>query len=497
MPRVVGALFASLLAAALAVACAPKLNVPNPGPWEPPGQTKCSVGKSQDRPLIVEWPSPDRAALETQMTHGVVVVHYEGCEMRVLRHCHAPGSYGYQGVTRKRDRETIRNEDELYAKIPTSAVKLSATLASAGELNVDMSIVGSFESDREEYTLADLSGDCAGATHVVTEVTAGAFEFYAGASTEASGSVDVVGAGAGAKTKSQHQALTQDGTFAACDAAKRGDKQPPDGCGALLRIEVTRLAKAGGGATNAATPSPPVRTGPPIEVGTMAARAAAIKKAIDQYTPTCVAAQEKINRSVVIKMCGTRQDRMDLDAWGELRTANVDGYQFRLGCQARVRCDGAQTWLSYPALVYRGQIAPAFSPSDTKEARRYDAELVTLMDDAKGYFGLGARICSKASVLPRQACAGVADGQTAQAPSAPFAVIGETSNAVLVYDCQVTCTCKADDPVCNSAPTLRGAVDDAPIASRDVLAKLAQSGLRAVPMTEALPASPFVAAPKH
>src|SRR4051794_24492206 len=34
--------------------------------FETPGQSKCSVTSSQSRPLIVEWPSADRGALEAQ-----------------------------------------------------------------------------------------------------------------------------------------------------------------------------------------------------------------------------------------------------------------------------------------------------------------------------------------------------------------------------------------------------------------------------------------------
>lgn len=55
--------------------------------YQPLDQTKCKVAASQRRPLIVEWPSADRAALEAQTRQGVVVVRYTGCEMEMLPSC--------------------------------------------------------------------------------------------------------------------------------------------------------------------------------------------------------------------------------------------------------------------------------------------------------------------------------------------------------------------------------------------------------------------------
>jgi len=48
----------------------------------------------------------------------VVVVHYQGCEMRVLDRCSAPVAYQYAGMNRKKDRVAIHDADELYASVP-------------------------------------------------------------------------------------------------------------------------------------------------------------------------------------------------------------------------------------------------------------------------------------------------------------------------------------------------------------------------------------------
>ena len=45
--------------------------------YEAQGQSKCSVAVSQDKPLVVEWPSADRAQLEARAKTRVVVIRYD------------------------------------------------------------------------------------------------------------------------------------------------------------------------------------------------------------------------------------------------------------------------------------------------------------------------------------------------------------------------------------------------------------------------------------
>ena len=92
---------------------------------EDTGQATCKVKKSQLRPLVVEWPSTDRAALEARLREGLVVVRYLGCEMQVLPRCKAEkGAYRFVGVTKKTDHVAILNEDELWANMPIGAAGL-------------------------------------------------------------------------------------------------------------------------------------------------------------------------------------------------------------------------------------------------------------------------------------------------------------------------------------------------------------------------------------
>ncbi|MFO0567424.1 MAG: hypothetical protein U0263_17325 [Polyangiaceae bacterium] len=223
----------------LLFACAPAPKPIATAPaFEPAQQSKCRVKKSSDRPLVIEWPSADRAALESTAKHGLVVVRYSGCEMEVLPRCQLGGSYRYTPTTKKLEKVSIRDADELYAQVPVGAAKLEAKLEKAGELNVAMHVVGRFDAVEPEKP--KLEGACEGATHVVTAMTSGAFEFFAGAEAEAGGGASVLGAGAGAKASTRNELLSKDGDPAAC-ASSADAVAPPQGCGAILRLEVSEL----------------------------------------------------------------------------------------------------------------------------------------------------------------------------------------------------------------------------------------------------------------
>ncbi len=144
------------------------------------GQSKCKLSANQLRPLIVEWSAADRAALEVLAQRGTVVVRYSGCEMEILPRCRAPGAYRYAATTRKTEQVVIQDEDELYANLPTGAFKLEGKLKRAGQLNVSMNVVGQYDNDQASIGRHALEGNCDKATHVVTGLTVGAFEFSAG-----------------------------------------------------------------------------------------------------------------------------------------------------------------------------------------------------------------------------------------------------------------------------------------------------------------------------
>lgn len=219
-------------------------------------QAKCKVAKSQSEPLIVEWPETQRAKLESLRKRGLLAVHYEGCELSMLSQCHVKGTYGYSGITRKQSKVTIKDADELYASMPAFAVKLEGKLKSAGQLNVQMTLVGRYEAQGAPSTTADLEGDCEGATHVVSALAVGAFTFFAGADAEVGGGVSAFGAGGGGKSTANRELLQRDGDEASCAGSTAADKLPPEGCGAALQLEVIPLAAPKPVAASVAVPAP-------------------------------------------------------------------------------------------------------------------------------------------------------------------------------------------------------------------------------------------------
>jgi formylglycine-generating enzyme required for sulfatase activity len=210
------------------------------------GQSRCGVMKSSERPLIIEWPSSDRGALEGLVKRGagLVAVRYSGCEMEVVRRCAVPGSYDYTAVEPKRDDQLFQSADDLYAKIPIGAAQLEAELARHGELSLAMTVVGQHHAARERVGRDELSGDCEAATHVITMVHVGAFKLASGAGAKISAGGRLgFGPAAGASSSAERGFERSDGDPDRC-ASNDGDPAPPAGCSALLRLEVEPIREA-------------------------------------------------------------------------------------------------------------------------------------------------------------------------------------------------------------------------------------------------------------
>lgn len=247
-------------------ACASNPTAATP-PTLPDSYAKCSVRNSQSRPLIVEWASSDRAALESLAKRGVVAVRYSGCEMEVLSQCRVKREYSYTPVTLQSDRITISDSDELYARVPIGAAKLEGELERSGQLNVDTAIVGTWDSGVGGVSRTELEGSCDRATHVLTSLTVGAFRFYSGAAAATGGGAGLLGFGAGGTTRSEQILLSLSGDGEACKQSSRDDQRPPEGCSALLRVEATPIAGSGTPPPSAQTEQPDVAPEAPGDSG--------------------------------------------------------------------------------------------------------------------------------------------------------------------------------------------------------------------------------------
>jgi hypothetical protein len=235
-------------------ACARPALDPTVPAYAPGDQTSASAAKSASRPLVLEWPAADRAALEAQRAGGVVVVRYGGSEMEILRGCRAPGAYRYVPVTPKQEGLVVRDATELAAAMPIHTVSLEARLQHQQELDVSMTIVGLYQADGHSFAAGDLQGECTGATHVVQALAVGAFEIDASARTAASGGVSAMGAGVSAGQDASREVVHKDGDRDACARGGAHDVSPPFSCGAMLRVEVVPVRFPSSGATGACGP---------------------------------------------------------------------------------------------------------------------------------------------------------------------------------------------------------------------------------------------------
>jgi formylglycine-generating enzyme required for sulfatase activity len=185
-------------------------------------------------PLVVEWPATDRATIDSLAQRGPVVVRYENCKIDPMPACRAPGEYAYAPVNRKRQIDDVTTAFDLYAKLPVGAGRLESTLRERGALRVVSVIVGVRASSRPRVAQAELTGECAGATHVLRAMTLGAFRFFAGADARATTDIGIGGFG----SSSSATLLQSDGQIPACDRSLASDRAPPKECGALTRLDL-------------------------------------------------------------------------------------------------------------------------------------------------------------------------------------------------------------------------------------------------------------------
>jgi TPR repeat protein len=179
----------------------------------------CRIDGSR-RPLLVRWTAEQRSALETAMGSGIAVFAADDCHgLRLLPGCTARGHYGYLGVSVRTSGMDLSTEDELRVNAP-AAVE-GASTGAAPPRYVGLTTVGERATTRATLAPEELHGDCAAATHYVTE------------------------AEIGLATVSRSKDAGARSAAAACRAARPGDEAPPAGCRTILAATIVPIAKLG------------------------------------------------------------------------------------------------------------------------------------------------------------------------------------------------------------------------------------------------------------
>jgi hypothetical protein len=206
------------------------------------GQAKCQIAKGQDNPLVTEWPASEKANLEARLARGAVVVAFLGCEMRMLPECFARGSYSWRRTTTSTDVLEIRNADDLYAKLPLGALSLESELQRSGRLAVQTTVSGQLVL--QGLVLQDIASSpgCVGATHVVGQLSVGAFKLRSGGAMEVRAGAGSSVFGGGVGTSSAETVVREAGDSDKCRLST--DLTPHAECSSPVQVFLQPLPEA-------------------------------------------------------------------------------------------------------------------------------------------------------------------------------------------------------------------------------------------------------------
>jgi hypothetical protein len=203
---------------------------------------RCSVAASHEQPLVTEWPASYKARLEALLQEGAVAVEYSGCEMRIIDSCRLAGSYAWKKTTLSTDTTEIRDEDELYAKLPLGAASLSGELKTSGTLHVQTTVSGQMRLVGKSAEDTNGGAECARATHLVTALSIGAFKLVAGGEVSANVGADVGTAGVHAGGAQSKSILRTAGDPGSCERATQDE--PSAECRSPIQIFLTPIRRS-------------------------------------------------------------------------------------------------------------------------------------------------------------------------------------------------------------------------------------------------------------
>jgi hypothetical protein len=170
-------------------------------------------------------------------------MRYEGCKLTVLSRCQATGSYKFEASAPARDTLDVKDEDDLFAKLPVSSQALRAELASGKSLKLDYVMVGRRAT---EDSAPELSGDCDGATHFVRYIGLGAYDMKTAARASGGAGVDLGIVQAGGDSKSERNRGRSSGNVEACSTKTDLDESNirSAGCSAPVQLGLAPLPGA-------------------------------------------------------------------------------------------------------------------------------------------------------------------------------------------------------------------------------------------------------------
>lgn len=210
------------------------------------GQNRCNP-QNHERPFIIEWDATDQASFQSYAASDVVVVRYEGCDLKPLDGCRVDNAKGQYGAYKPVEwtsggLETIdiHDEGELYARLPLGAADLSAKVEGGEKLHMEYYVSGTRTATRDKLYRGELAENpaCAGATHFVYAYNLGAFAIAAASSLKAEAHGSYFGFGAGGRGSSGTNADKKGGDLAACQGESAKEV---DACKVPIRLTLRTL----------------------------------------------------------------------------------------------------------------------------------------------------------------------------------------------------------------------------------------------------------------
>ena len=202
----------------------------------PHTEVNCNAVRTPIEPDLVGLDASARAALDTQRRGGVAVVRYRGrgCNLQldVLPNCVAPGEYAFSPYSSTESR-IAHTPSEVYDDFPLAASRLSSRVTDDRGLRADVLLAGIVAIKTPMvYRPEDLSGDCHGATHVVSKIYVGGFAMAAGNTRSLEARPSLFRSGSDSEDT---VILQREGSARACEEAQEKGVESA-GCNVPLRI---------------------------------------------------------------------------------------------------------------------------------------------------------------------------------------------------------------------------------------------------------------------
>jgi TPR repeat protein len=214
-------------------------------------EEKCDASAESTNSFVLDLPPERRSDIELAIgSKNLTVVSFNCKQLKILKTCKASGTYSFRGTSPKERVLSLESADQIRAALPLGGVGIAASFESEAKtgtkFDLGMVLVGQQVGSASSFTAAELTGNCKGATHVITGAKMGAFAMGTSSKADLRTAAEIFGAGASAGSSSSKLTKARDGSVEACQKAEAGADAPPTSCDSVLAIELTKLEKGMG-----------------------------------------------------------------------------------------------------------------------------------------------------------------------------------------------------------------------------------------------------------